>query len=119
MDLFGGSFIYACTNSGVYLCMDYFVGIENLNSQKESISIFPNPVKNRTTIKINGQKPINNDNSIIVYNNNGEKVDELSIPNSLHKELTIEWSKGNLPSGIYYLVLKNGKERLTEKFIIL
>ncbi len=111
--------IYVCTDEGVYICGDYFVGINEHFDQYGSINVFPNPVKDRTTIKANLPDLIGNNNSIIVLNNHGQKVDEIKFENNSSREFETKWNKGDLPAGVYYLVIKTKKERLTKKFIIL
>ena len=119
LDLFGGSIIYACTNNGVYSCGDYFVGINEHTTHSGSVDVFPNPVNSHTTIMVNLPEPINFDNSIKILNINGEIVDEIKFENNSFNEFEINWNKGNLPAGVYFLVIKTGKEILTEKFVIL
>ena len=111
--------IYVCTDEGVYICGDYFVGINKHFNQYGSINVFPNPVIDRTTIKINLPELIDNGNSIIVLNNRGIKVDEIKLENSSSNEFEIKLNKGDLPAGIYYIVIKTKKESWSEKFIIL
>ena len=113
--LCSGGIIFACTDNGVYLCQDYFVGVDEHPAQFGSIDIFPNPITNRTTIKLNLQESNGMKNLIQIYNSKGLKVDEIQIGASPE----IIWDRGNLPSGIYYMVVKIEKERLTKKFIIL
>ena len=119
LDLLGGSVIYACTNSGVYSCGDYFVGINEHTTHFGSIDIFPNPVNSHTTINVNLPEPIIFDNSIKVLNIKGEIVDEIKFENNSSNEFEINWNKGNLPAGVYYLIIKTEKETCSEKFIIL
>jgi len=118
LPLIGGQIVYCCTDSGVYYCDNYAVGIdENLTGNK--ISIFPNPVTESTTINITLHEPGSIDDAILVYNNRGVKVDEIKLKNNSSNEFEIKWNKGNLPAGVYYLVIKTKKESWSEKFIIL
>jgi len=118
LPLIGGQIVYCCTDSGVYYCDNYAVGIdENLTGNK--ISIFPNPVTESTTINITLHEPGSNDDAILVYNNRSVKVDEIKLRNNSSNEFEIKWNKGNLPSGVYYLIIKTEKEQISEKFIIL
>ncbi|MCD4746690.1 MAG: T9SS type A sorting domain-containing protein [Bacteroidales bacterium] len=114
-----GALIYVCTDEGVYVCGDYFVGINEHFAQYGSINVFPNPVIDRTIIKVNLPDLIDNDNSIIVLDNHGQKVDEIKFETNSSIEFEIKWNKGDLPAGVYYLVIKTKKETQSEKFIIL
>jgi hypothetical protein len=49
----------------------------------------------------------------------GIKVDELTIDNLGSEANEFNWNKGNLPAGIYYLVVKTKNETFSEKFIVL
>jgi len=113
--LCSGGIIFVCTDNGVYLCQDYFVGVDEHPAQSSSINVFPNPITNQTTLKLNLQETNGIKNSISVYNNQGKIVDEIKIGTN-HE---IIWDRGNLPSGVYYMVVKIEKEKLTRKIIIL
>ncbi len=118
LPLIGGQIVYCCTDSGVYYCDNYAVGIdENLTGNK--ISIFPNPVTESTTINITLHEPGSIDDAILVYNNRGVKVDEIEFKNNSSQETEVKWNKGDLPAGVYYLIIKINKESWSEKFVIL
>ncbi len=111
--------IFCCTDEGVYVCYDYMVGEDEIHIESDRISIFPNPVSGQTAIKINLPEIAGSLFTISVLNNSGLKVDEIKVENTSSQNLEITWNKGNLPSGIYYLVVRTKNETLTEKFIIL
>lgn len=115
--LFGATYIYACTDSGVFFRI-LSVGVDE-NTKNEGISIYPNPVKNQANIRINYSELFTEIVLISVLNNQGQKVDEIEVEESTSNKLDLVWSKGNLPAGVYYLVIKTGKEQISEKFIIL
>jgi hypothetical protein len=111
--------IFCCTDAGVYVCYDYMVGENENQAETANISIFPNPVLDQTTVNINLPKIAEIDFTITILNNSGIKVDEIKVENTSPQNLEFTWNKGNLPSGIYYLVVKTKNETLNEKFIIL
>ena len=113
-----GAFLYVCTDSGVFQCVDYFVGINDLPSVQNIVQLFPNPVQGSTVIKIDRQIHTT-DYTIIIFNSVGIKVDELTIDNLGSEANEFTWNKGNLPAGVYFLVLRTKNETMTEKFIIL
>jgi len=117
--LCSGGIIYVATDEGVFACWDYFVGIDEHSGQTQSLDIFPNPVTDQTTIKINLTESSVTNNSIQIYNNEGLKVDEIKIAQILSGGIEINWDKGNLPSGIYFIAIKTKNENLSKKFIIL
>lgn len=114
----GGSIVFCCTDEGIYYCVDY-VGIDPLKEEDVQVLICPNPVKDKMQIKIKSDKVINEISSIEIYSNQGNKVDEINFESISSNECVIIWNKGNLPAGIFYLVLKTGNEQISEKFIIL
>ncbi|RLD54664.1 MAG: hypothetical protein DRJ05_14230 [Bacteroidetes bacterium] len=111
--ILGATVIYCCTDSGAFERL-LSVGIQETN-EADNLSVFPNPITNQATIKLNFKKTNGINNSISVYNNQGKIVDE--IKTGINTEII--WDRGSLPSGIYYLVFEIRKERFTEKFIIL
>ncbi|MBC8487618.1 MAG: T9SS type A sorting domain-containing protein [Bacteroidetes bacterium] len=111
--------IFCCTDSGVFFSYDYMVGEEENFIESDQISIYPNPVSNQTTIHINLSDIYESLVSISILNNHGQKVDEIKFETNSSNEFEIKWDKGDLPAGVYYLVIKTKKESLSEKFIIL
>lgn len=109
--------IFCCTDSGVYMCNDYMVGEYEIQTENKVIRIFPNPVTDEMLIQLNLAE--SNINNIEVLNCCGLKVDEIKFENHPAKGTELKWNKGNLPSGVYYLVLRTENETFTEKFIIL
>jgi hypothetical protein len=115
--IIGATVIYCCTDSGAYQRV-LSVGIKE-NETLESLNIFPNPVTNQTTIKLNLTESSITNNSILIYNNEGLKVDEIQIEQNLSGGIETNWDKGNLPSGIYFIAIKTKNGNLSKKFIIL
>lgn len=114
----GGSIVFCCTDEGAFYCTNY-VGIETLKAENEQIFIYPNPVSNQATIRINLTEPIVKDISISILNNQGFEVDEIKLEDYTSNEIIINWNKGDLPAGVYYLVIKTENGHLSDKFIIL
>ncbi len=115
--IFGATVIYCCTDSGVFSRV-LSVGVPE-NSLNQDISVFPNPVSNQATIKINLIEPANKEISIFILNNQGQKVDEIRTNGDNSKDININWNKGDLVSGLYFLKIKSGIKQTTKKFIIL
>jgi len=111
--------IFCCTDAGVYFSNDYLVGEDEIHIESDRISIFPNPVSGQTAIKINLPEIAGSLFTISVLNNIGLKVDEIKVENTSSQNLEFTWNKGNLPAGIYYLMVRIKNETMTEKFIIL
>jgi hypothetical protein len=82
------------------------------------IRIFPNPVTNETLIQFDRDQ-MESILEISVLNNSGTKFDEIKFENSSSTGNKIIWNKGNLPAGVYFLVVRTLKGISTEKFIIL
>ncbi|MEZ5198572.1 MAG: T9SS type A sorting domain-containing protein [Bacteroidales bacterium] len=108
--------IFCCTDAGVYVCYDYMVGEEENIAPSNPICIYPNPVKDGMHLYFN---TVDDLSTIEIFNNQGVKVDELKSENSFSTNNEMNWNKGNLPAGVYYLLLKTPKETWSKKFIIL
>lgn len=80
------------------------VGINEISSAQENVSIFPNPTSGNIHVNIIGQKL----QSIKVYNLTGEL---------LQVHFTTEFSIANLPSGIYFVTTQTDKSTFTNKLI--
>ena len=72
-EIVGGSFVYCCTDEGVFYCMNY-TGFETYKEEYDEIVTYPNPVYNQTNFKINLNEPFNSDVSISILNNQYHKV---------------------------------------------
>ncbi|MBM3436027.1 MAG: T9SS type A sorting domain-containing protein [Bacteroidetes bacterium] len=111
-----GATLYACTDSGVFSCEDYFVGIPEFSSHCISIEITPNPVTEESIITINN--PTQWDlNPVCIMNSGGEIVDKIVISRGFTGK--IKWKPCDLPTGVYYLLLRTNNEIMAKRFIIL
>jgi hypothetical protein len=98
----------------------YNVVIGNtLENDMTHVTIFPNPAPQGSFLQINFSEVIADDFNISILNNHGQIVDEFNVEKNNSKEISVGWNKGNLPAGIYYLVVRTKNETFTEKFIIL
>lgn len=90
-----------------------FVGLEDVESDI-SISLYPNPAINQTTVKVSG---INGDAKILILDEHGRTIDILySQPTYGLIETNIDLSKYN--SGVYFIKLITEKTQKTKKLII-
>ncbi|MBN2173614.1 MAG: T9SS type A sorting domain-containing protein [Bacteroidales bacterium] len=110
--------IFCCTDQGVWMSYDYMVGEEQHHVDSDKVFIYPNPVSNEATIMINTSELTSENISISILNNQGQKVDEINMAGNNSEEIIIKWENGDLPAGVYYLVVKNNNEISTRKFIL-
>ncbi|MBM3434808.1 MAG: T9SS type A sorting domain-containing protein, partial [Bacteroidetes bacterium] len=89
------------------------------SNESNYISIYPNPVAEETTFSFHLDKQLMKEAEITILNNLGGNVYVIKPSNQNSLGNTFTWDKGDLPAGIYYLILKTKNETLTEKFIIL
>jgi hypothetical protein len=101
-------------SSAVY----FATGGINENS-KNQLNVFPNPVKDKAIIQFNVNEAIKSSIEISIFNNYGIRVDEIKIENQVSQGNKVTWNKGNLPAGIYFLVVRTDDEKFTKKFIVL
>jgi hypothetical protein len=109
--------VYCCTDNGIYK-RTLSVG-ETENKLDSEIAVYPNPSSVKVNILVNLPDFNNDEDEILIYDNSGIQVDEIKVVNTSSQNLEINWNKGNLPAGVYYLVVKTKNEIMTEKFIIL
>jgi hypothetical protein len=80
------------------------VGIHDIESEKNTVSIYPNPFNTSTTLLINDVSKINKA-ELKMYNVLGEEV-----LNEMLSKQSNTFETGNLPSGIYiYKIISNNK----------
>ena len=125
--------VYDYTNCGTFAQSDFAVaaavisqvggscftdaGIKNItdNAFASSISNFPNPFNNTTTIAVTltENKPV----SIKVYNTIGDVVFTKTIDGSVGQN-NVTFDGGQVSSGVYYYTVTAGAEQATKKMVI-
>jgi hypothetical protein len=80
-------------------------------------SLYPNPVGHEARITFNHEN--RSDIIIEVYDSKGNRVDHLKLENQLPGIKTITWKRNNLPSGLYFYTLKDGKRSGSAKMILI
>lgn len=111
--------IFCCTDAGVYMTNDYMVGTSEHTGEEPGITLFPNPVSDKATITISAHSKLGSPVEIFILDNEGREVEKIEAGNSSSNKMEINWNKGNMPTGVYYLVVRTKNETITEKFIIL
>lgn len=97
----------------------YNVVIGNIDKNELSqLKIFPDPVSDQMTIQFNLNGSAMTSCDISILNNCGIMVDEIKTVNLLSHVNKVIWNKGDLPTGVYYVLVRTKNETLTEKFII-
>jgi hypothetical protein len=111
--------IFCCTDAGVYMSNDYMVGTSEHTGEEPGITLFPNPVSDKTTITISAGSEVKSPVILFILDNEGREVEKIEAGNSSSNKMEFNWNKGDLPAGIYYLVVRTKNKIYTEKFIIL
>jgi hypothetical protein len=97
-----------------------FLGIPiyklNLPENKDNIEIYPNPVSDISTIKIN--EPQMGFVTISVYNINGDKMETLYSGNININDFTLNFNGSNYSSGMYYLIIESNMNRLMKTIVV-
>jgi len=78
---------------------------------------YPNPFNPSTIITF--ELPKNSDATLVVYDILGNEVDVLASGLLTRGRYSIEWNASNMPSGIYYYVLRSGGFTLTKKMMLI
>jgi endonuclease/exonuclease/phosphatase family metal-dependent hydrolase len=90
-----------------------YVSINTMDDQKLEITNYPNPFTDKTTIDV-GQP--DGDYSVVLFDINGKKVDELEIA---HGQASIQWNTSELVGGVYFAKIYAGNTLVTSRKMIL
>ena len=127
------TYVYVTTNDGgfsdtceVDVLLDIRVNDTYLNSE---ITIFPNPASEYIEINVGTRLAMSLQDDIKIYNILGECVSNPTLPNRegrtvfllspLGEGQGVRFDVSDLPNGIYTIVIQNGNEIITEKFVVL
>jgi len=78
---------------------------------------YPNPFNPETLIRFSLDK--SSELKLVIYNSNGEFIDELINAELNAGKHEIKWSAGNLPSGVYYCTISSWNGTLSRKMVLL
>ena len=88
------------------------VGIEDVANNEVSMSLYPNPAKESTTLTING---LDKEATMTISDELGRTIQKTTIAaNETSKTI----NTSNLASGVYYIKIVNEKQTKTEKLIV-
>ncbi len=91
------------------------VGMENTEILNNNLVAYPNPFSDNLTVKFNLSE--NSNLQIDLLNVFGQKINSFNFENSPEELKIINIPTGNLSSGVYLLVLRNGTESTITKII--
>jgi hypothetical protein len=100
------------TAEGVIYETSAMIEEDNSKIDEEQMSIYPNPAGNYLNIRLNSITQ--NETIYSIFNLNGVKVKEGEII-SLETKIELD---GSVISGLYIVIVQNGKSRITKRFII-
>lgn len=86
---------------------------ERKRSFEEAIGIYPNPLKEKLTIDVNLSKT--QEVKMQLYDSSGKLIYE--IPEHETKDKQYFFNLPGLPSGVYYVTITNGINRVSQKFV--
>jgi hypothetical protein len=92
-------------------CGNFVNDVQDFKAHNLKATIFPNPLNEKATIHF--EKPMRNI-SIVIYNLEGQKVNLISN----FQGSTIDISRGNLKSGIYFLQVNDINGSWSQKIIV-
>jgi photosystem II stability/assembly factor-like uncharacterized protein len=101
---------YAVGSNGTILKNLNPNGIENINSNDNFITVYPNPLTNSSILEVNVQLK---DPEVFIYNIFGKEM--------MRKKLTanrMEIGKGNLKPGVYFVRVKDNEGEYMKKIIV-
>lgn len=86
---------------------------ERARDFKESIGIYPNPLKEKITVDLDLQEE--QKVQLQLYDSSGKLIYE--IPEHLTQDKKYFFNLPGLPSGVYYVTVTNGSERVSKKVV--
>ncbi len=106
--------IFVCTDAGVYMSYDYWVGVDENEINYGSNNYLSESSINRKKIKIKytGEEELQ---YLDIYSNEGKNIYGKELTNGT-KETLIDLSGFN--SGIYFIKIKTSNSEFTEKLVI-
>ena len=105
------------TNSSANLtaALSCSVGIKELNSGVSSLNVVPNPMTSESVLSFVAEK--NADYTIRVTDITGKEVAVKQLEGRVgENHTTLE--RNNLPAGVYFMVLSDGKNVVTKRFTV-
>ncbi|HPX34936.1 MAG TPA: T9SS type A sorting domain-containing protein, partial [Bacteroidales bacterium] len=101
-----------------HFSVDSGVGVDEVNIEKSSVEIFPNPVLNISTV--NFWLPEAGKATVDVYNSAGKQVMQLANNNYYNAGTnSITLNSSNLDNGIYFISIKTSDQALIKKFAVM
>src|ERR1043165_4665684 len=96
--------------------MDHTTGINEVNDNMGSVSIYPNPVSNMLKVGFEMKENAN----VVAYVTNalGQRIADLyngTVNTGAH---TISWYTENVANGMYFVTLKTGNTEVTKRFVV-
>jgi hypothetical protein len=76
------------------------------------LSVFPNPVDDQLQVRLH----LHENGRILLMDSNGRQIMEQMVP-AESEQLT--WQLGELPAGLYYLILESGSRVLDRQTIVI
>jgi len=107
---------YAYVNGITYYQYDHIAPGTNPTQYKLSISNYPNPFNSSTTLKYH--LPVTGDVRLSVFDLSGRLVEELFSGRQPAGEYHYLWSGQSLPSGVYFIRLQSGDQRVIQKCLL-
>ena len=85
-------------------------------SALSQLEVYPNPVHERVNIALTLVEETRL--SLEIYSTLGQRIDRVCEGIRLPGEYHFEWMRGNIPEGVYLLVIREGKNTLTRKMVV-
>jgi len=108
---------YAYVNGTTYYHYNHIAPATIPAQYKLSISNYPNPFNSSTTLKYH--LPETGDVRLSVFDLSGRLVEELFCGRQAAGDYHYLWSDKNLPSGVYFLSLQSGNQRIIQKCMLM
>ena len=108
----------------IVLYISYYPMVGNADPEslpaKLDLSAMPNPFRGELRIRIKTDRSLQQPVDMMIYNLKGQKLMQRSLPMLKAGETLLNWEPGELPSGVYFIHLRQqGVSLGTEKILFL
>ncbi len=91
--------------------------VDDIISTEISVATYPNPFTEKVKININNLNQAEIIESVIIYDELGNKIYEFELSNSFSDKVELIWKAENISKGIYLIKVKTNKRELISKII--
>lgn len=114
-DIPTSTWFYQTSTPYVRLNFDPSVGLDEVSTELNGVSLYPNPSNTETNVNFHLQSK--SDVTILVTDLSGKKVSSMELTNVLTGANSVKIDCASLNSGVYYVTINTNNSSVTKKFV--